>query len=188
MAWVEPIYDRVLADTTTPTSKGVFNVADWIRIYGNTEHVGALLNALRKVNIVLTTLTEPAITTIPSIDDINSFVANIEALRVASGASVISGVMVLKIDYIAGAGAKSPDYEDVNDWERDLALIKEFLYNSATYTVFSGVAETGQIRFWQNRFRNPFIPSVANPVRRARLGVAIIGTGAMRQNKFRRYL
>lgn len=188
MSWIEPIFDRTLEDVTEETSKGFFNVVDWIRINGNTKFTNLLINKLKELNIVLDVLEEPTITSIPTVSDINRFVSNIERIRKASGVPLSTGLVKLKDDYTGGLAGLTPDYEDVNDWERDLEILRNYLLTSMGYIVYSGVARSGQSRLWQVRFRrwNLVLP-VPNPDRRPRTAVAISGTSLTRQNSFRRY-
>jgi hypothetical protein len=187
MPWIVPIFDRTLADVTDKTSKGFFNVVDWVRIHGNTTHVRAMMSALRSVNIDYNALVEPGITSIPTAAEINDFIENIETLRAISGIPESFGLNELKDNYISGASETTPNYSDVNEWEECLAVLKEFLLNSSVYEVFCGVSEVGQVRFWQNRFRSPFVRDADSPIRVPRCGVAVSGRGRMAQNKFRRY-
>jgi hypothetical protein len=186
MAWTEPIYDRVLADITNKTSKGFFNVADWVRINGNTQIVNALINVLKSLNITFDTLTPPTIATIPNIDDVNDFVDNIERIRAASGVPLATGLVALKNDYTSGG--ITPDYTTVNDWERDLDLLRSYLIKAAYFTPYCGVPSVGQTRFWQVRFRRFPFAAPDNSIRSPRAGVAICGSGLQRQNNFRRYV
>jgi hypothetical protein len=185
MAWDSPIYDRSITDITTPTSKGFFNVADWVRINGNTEIVNTLINVLKSLSITFDTLTPPTITTIPNIDDVNDFVDNIERIRAASGVPLATGLVALKNDYTSGGIA--PDYTTVNDWERDLKLLREYLVKYAYYSVYCGVGGCGQTRMWQVRFRMFPFAMPADSIRSMRTGVGECGTGLTRLNKFRRY-
>lgn len=187
MAWSEPIYDRTLTDIVNHTDKAFWNIADWIRVNSNTQYVRAIIGVLRAVNLSFASVTEPVITTVPLASEINAFVDNLEKLRIASGLPLTVGLIELKTDYLSGASAKAPDYEEVNNWERNLNLLKRLLLDSSSYEVFCGVSEVGQIRFWQNRFRVPWVPAIDSPTRKAKSGIAICGTNRKRQNKFRRY-
>lgn len=185
--WTEPIYDRTATDITNRTSKAFLNVADWIRIYGNTQHYQAVLNIMRSLSISTTVLTEPTITSFPSADEINQIIANIETLRVAAGFST-SIIPALDDDFTAGSNGITPTYEDVNDWEEALYLLLNALVNTENYFIRSGVSKSGQQRFWQSRFRQyPFIAAAASPTRLARSNVAICGEGMTWLNGFRRY-
>ena len=187
MPWTIPVYDRVLADVTNRTSKGFFNVVDWIRIHGNTQYVGALFSVLEGISVSVTALTTPTDASIPTVTEINDFVGNIESMRLALALVNPIPLTVLTDNYVDGQNAITPDYEDVNDWEENLQLLKDFLLYSAGYRISCGVAEVGQIRFWQNRFREPWVVESTAPVRRLRSGVGISGTGFQRQNGYRRY-
>jgi len=186
MTWTEPIYDRVLADVQDQTAKGFFNVVDWVRVTGNAEVVGMLASVLKQVDIDLTTLPEATTATIPDVDDINAFVENIERLRLGAGVPAAVGLVQVS-SFSGGANGTTPDYEDVNDWERNLALLKQYVITSAGYMIFCGVGASGQARFWQVRFRSVFPKDADEPVRRPRTGVAVTGADPKRQNKFRRY-
>jgi hypothetical protein len=187
MTFITAIYDRTLTDILNGTDKAFFNVLDWVRINSNTSYVRYLMNALKDMNIAYNVVDEPTIITIPSVEDINHFIENIEYLRSASGLSAVQGVVELKDDWLDITNAESPDYNDVNDWERNLKLIMDLTLSLSVYMMFCGVANCGQPRFWQNRFRDRFIHDIKNPIQRPRCGVAICGTDMMRQNNFRRY-
>lgn len=187
MSWIDPIYDRTKADITNRTSKAFFNVADWIRINGNAKIIETLINALYAVGVTLDTLAEPTTATIPTITEVNDFIANLEALREATHFPAATGIVELDT-FTGGLAGNSPDYEDVNDWERNLAYLRTYLINKSRYKMGCGVPEAGQAFFWQVRFReHPYVQPSATPVRHARAGVAVCGTGLLRQNKFRRY-
>lgn len=189
MSWTEPITDRTADDITNRTAKAFLNVVDWIRINGNARLVNTLVTVLRGLNIEFTELSQPVITTFPSTDDINAFIENIDRLREAAYMPAASGLVALKHDYRAGMSGDSPDYQAVNDWEKDLELLRSLIVTSSDYMIYCGVAAPGQPRFWQVRWRiNPnWVQPAASPVRRARSGAAACGTGLMRQNQFRRY-
>lgn len=187
MAWIECICDRTLADVTNETSKGFFNVVDWLRIDNNVKYVKTLIEVLKFINVSYEDLPDPVSTTIPTAEDINDFVTNIEALRVASRLPSDFGLTELKTDYTSGESAETPDYLAVNGWEGTLSTLKDYLINSSAYEIFCGVAEVGEPRFWQNRFMTPFAQNDAHPVIRPRVGVAVCGTGLVRQNGFRGY-
>jgi hypothetical protein len=187
MSWTTPITDRVLADVTNRTSKGFWNTVDWLRIDNNVVYVKTLISVLQSINVTYTDLPDPTVTTIPKAADINDFVENIEALRLASNLPVSAGAVALKTDYTSGESSETPDYEDINAWENNLLVLYTYLIKTATYEVFCGVAEAGQERFWQNRFMTPFIPATLPNIRRFRCGVGICGRGLTQQNGMRGY-
>jgi hypothetical protein len=186
--YVAAIYDRVLADATNKTAKGLFNVSDWLRINNNTGVVEVLVEALLGISIPNTSLTPPVNGTWVTISPLNSLITNIENIRLASGLPAITGLVELKDDWLAGSSADAPDYTDVNDWERVLDLIFTYVPKVADYRIHCGVCTVGEPRFWQNRFiRNQWVQDSATPVRRVRMNVGLCGAGLMRQNGFRRY-
>jgi hypothetical protein len=153
MSWVNPIIDRTSADILARTVKAFMNVADWTRIHGDTTEIQAQITSLLGLTVTLTTLTTPAITHFPAAAEINALIANIEAVRVGACLPVTTGVVVLKHDYLDGNGAVAPDYLAVNGWERNLSLLHSLLPNASDYVVHCGVANAGQPRFWQHKFR-----------------------------------
>jgi len=188
MPWTKAIYDRTASDITNRTSNGFFNVIDWVRIYGNQGHLQILMRLLRSVNVPINDLSEPTIATIPSVNDINAFIQNIETLRENACIPPESGILALKHDYVAGSSSVAPDYEDANSWERDLDLLRKYLVTASDYLIYSGVSNSGQIRFWQNHFRQwKFVEASSSPVRLVRSGIAVTGSNLLWQNKFRRY-
>jgi hypothetical protein len=185
MGWIEPIYDRTAADITNRTSKAFFNILDWVRIYGNTQQIQAIVNVMLSLSIPITRLTQPAITTIPAVADINSLIDNIEQLRVAACLPVATGAVSLKSNYLAGNSADAPDYIAVNTWEEDIQLIRECLHSAASQVVYCGMANCGQTHLIQVHWRKwRYVFDANDPGRRIRTG-AIMATSLNRQNKFR---
>lgn len=186
--YIEPITDRAQSDIDNETAKGYFNVTDWLRIHDNTETAYALVSFLLGVTIAQNVLTEPTIATVPTVAQINLFIQNINTLRENSGLPAITGLEALKDDWVAGRSAGAPNFEVVNSWERVLDVIYKSISISTEYRIYCGVAASGQPRFYQHRWRQYAwaFPS-DTPVRRARTGIAITGSEAMRTNLFRRY-
>lgn len=186
--YTTPIYDRTATDIANETAKGFFNVADWERIYGNSEVVHAIISFLSTHTITFDELGAPTITTIPAVADFNTFLANIERMREAAWLPTLTGIVEIKDDWQGGGAAAAPDYEDANDWERVLELVRAQIVLNADYRIYCGVARVGQVRFYQHRWRLfGWVPNSASPVRRPRTGIAISGVGLTRNNFFRRY-
>lgn len=146
MPYTTPVYNRTLTDVQTRTSKGLFNVADWNRIYGNTQYVSNDLLTLVGLIVIAPTIATPTTSSIPQVADFNSVLACIEAMRVQMTtyyAAVISAITTLT--YIAGAGEKAPDYLAVNQWEYCLDQIKVLVESFAALAekVICGVATCG---------------------------------------------
>lgn len=189
--WTAPVYDRVLLDVTSKTSKGLFNLVDWIRVNGNTEYLAALLNVIQEMasrEFDVNALTAPTITTIPTATNINNLIENINIVQEGSGLPT-SFFTTLPCTYLGGSNADAPDYLDVNDWEENIFLVKNYVFKPLSYSIQSGVSGVGQVRLWQSRFRvKTFsVPASGSPVRRVRCGIGGASIGAMRQNSFRRY-
>lgn len=153
MAWVTPITDRTLADLAARNAKAFFNVADWVRIDGNTTEVQAQILSLLGVSVPLADLTPPVMTDVPSVAGINSLVGNVDLLRAAACLPAETGIVELDHDYQASIAATAPDYQAVNAWEKDLDLIHSLLPRSSSYFVRCGVGRCGQSHLWQARFR-----------------------------------
>lgn len=188
MKIITPVYDRTPSDVVDKTQKGYFNISDWERVANNSKIVNDLVVFLTQTAIEFDAITPPTISTIPSVDDLNILLANIERMRVSAGFPAIDGMVEIKDDWTAGSAADAPDYESANDWERVLDLILNTIGAMTEYTIYCGVGSAGQPRFYQHRFRqfNWVVPATS-PVRRARANVAGSGSGITRNNGFRRY-
>jgi hypothetical protein len=126
MAYVTPITDRSQADIIAQNSKAYWNVADFERVYRNSQLANALAEIELDTPIDFDILTAPTITTIPAVVDFNTFLANIERLRLAVVGESIPGTETeIKDDYIAGTGQDAPDYHDANLWESTIDAIWE---------------------------------------------------------------
>lgn len=188
--YLTPITDRSQADIDALTSKAFFNVADWLRIYSNAQVAKALVEYLTDhLTIPFTAVTTPTTATIPSVNDLNALLANINRIRVESGLPDIPGLDTLNEAWLAGNNAASPDYTDANEWERVIDIIYNSMQASVEYQVYCGVAAVGQPRFYQHRFRQyPYwVQPAVSPVRTIRMGFAGSGVGMTRNNSWRRY-
>lgn len=186
--WNDPITDRTQADIINRTQKAFFNVADWLRIHENTDQARVIVEVLAGIDIDLIPLDAPTIYSFPTVTEINYLIENIEVLRVAAALPGSAGLVDLFDDYQAGAGAIAPDYNAVNNWEQNLLLVHDLLVHAVDYLVYAGVAQAGQTRSWQNRYRRwAFVPAAASPARRVRAGLATAGAGLQRNNSYRRY-
>jgi hypothetical protein len=135
MAYTTPITDRTLADVQAHNAKGYFNVADWQRIYGNSQLVNSLVAIRIDTPITFALLTTPTITTIPSVTEFNIFLANIEEIRLNVDGEPIPGIAIpIKCDWVAGVGQRAPDYSQANLWEKMLDAIWTY-YNGPSLSV-----------------------------------------------------
>jgi hypothetical protein len=189
MKLVSPVTDRTFADVTNRTAKGFINVSDWIRIYENAQLMSLVTAFLLNTEIQFDQLAEPTATSFPTVEDLNTLLANIQRAREASGLPTIEGLDDIKTDWTAGVSSASPNYVDANTWERVTQLVLTSVVASLEYKIYTGVANCGQERFYQCRWRvsNQFVPSAESPTRKVRMGNAQTGTGLTRQNSYRRY-
>lgn len=188
MRYTTPITDRTALDVTNKTAKAFFNVADWQRIYNNTQVTKALVDLLLSINITFNTVVTPTILTIPTVTELNTLLANIERIRIASNLPSITGLTEITSAWLAGSSVDAPDYLDVNEWEQVLDIVFAVIGYSVEYAVYCGVAAVGQPRFYQHRFRQyTWVADAVSPVRRARTGIATSASGLTRNNSWRKY-
>lgn len=157
MAYVTPITDRTLADVVAKNSKGLFNVADWTRIYGNALYVNGEYNAeITWATVPFTTITAPTTSTNPSTiaPKINALLQNIVNMIV--GIFNITGSYIYVISYrtyIAGAGNRAPNYQDINQWEAAIDAIHNWLAVENELYPRTGIAVTGLDIIYNNQWR-----------------------------------
>lgn len=189
MKLISPVTDRTLADVQNRTAKGFVNVEDWIRIYRNSRLVSRIVSTLLDAEVAFDELSEPTTTSFPTVDNLNTLLANIQRAREASGLPDLSGLDDIKTDWTAGASSAAPTYEDANAWERAESIVIAAMVTLQDYKIYTGVAGCGQARFYQCRWRksDQFVAPIETPIRKARTGNAQTGTGLTRQNSFRRY-
>lgn len=163
MKYTTPITDRTILDVYNRTSKGIFSLSDWQRIYNNTKLLWALEEVIIGGGALFTEPTEMTINTIPTDGDINAIVDNIENVRSVVVYETGKGGDVIPLVSDWG-GPNSPKYSDINKWENNIDLLLNYVTNG--YTGWD--TSTGSGRF----------PRTDN---------AVCGTGTTRQNGFRRY-
>jgi hypothetical protein len=184
--WRREVYDRTVQDIERLTVKAYFNLADWTRIYENAEALNDLLNDLLELGVPFTTITEPIITDMPDVHDLNDLLENIELLRLATGLPNYEGMTELKIDWEGGTRADSPTYVHVNQWEYTEAKIKTLLSRLANQIVVCGVPSCGQSRLWQQRFRRYYLGTLLeSSYRFTRTSLAQCGASLSYNNRFR---
>jgi hypothetical protein len=184
--WQTPVTDRTQDDVDNRTAKGLFNVADWVRIHGNAEVVKALVAVVYGQDIDPSTLTAPSTTTIPTVEDFNAFLEFIDMNPYAT----LTGCTLTEIttEYIEGAGGTSPDWEDANNWEQNIETLRDFIARHLFYMPSCGVPSAGQSMLWQTRFRTwAFVQDAVSPVRSVRSGLGTCGAVLTRGNGSRRY-
>lgn len=189
MKYMSPaVYDRSLDDLTNKTAKAYFNVVDWIRIHNNAEFINILISFLLKMDIAFDEEVAPTINTIPTADDLNRLIGNIERIRATNNLPEITGLAELKVNWGSGSASAAPDYLDANSWEWAIEVLLNKVPIMVEYVCYCGVASVGQISIYQKRFRQyRWVEDLPTPYRRARLGNAACGIGLTRNNTFRRY-
>lgn len=153
MPYTPPIFDRTQSDINAKTSKAYLNIVDWQRIYDNSLFVRDFLVTEYGIPITFDTLTTPTTASIPPVEDMNKLAGNIERIRLNSGIIGHPGVVVIKDDWIAGAAASAPDFENVNDWEEVMDIIYLAVQKALLFQKKCGVSTSGQSAWRQNFFR-----------------------------------
>jgi len=186
MKYINPVMNRNADDIENQTSKAYFNVVDWQRIYNNALFVRYIVEIIRQNTSVFTTIATPNMASIPSVDDLNTLIANINLI---GGASELTDLNDLKANWKENNAYENPDYENANEWEQQLEYIRSMMIeNAAQYMIYAGVGNAGQARFWQVRWRTfGFVQPSTAPVRLARTGIATCNTNLTINNGFRRY-
>jgi hypothetical protein len=188
MKHIPAIFDRTALDITNRTAKAFLNVSDWQRIYNNAQVANTLVSFLLSIDIVFDEVAEPTITTIPTVTQLNTLLANIERIRLASGLPAIPGLVEITSNWTAGSAADAPDYLDINAWEQVLSIIFFTAGLSVEYVIYCGISNAGQPRFYQHQFRQyKWVPSHFPAKRKGRTGISIAGAGLKRNSKYRRY-
>lgn len=136
------IYDRTQADVDNDTTKGQYNASDLNRVESWCEYLKTELTTLG-YPISITTKTNWTSSDMRSVSEMNRVRNNINTIKNAYY-SLTSNV----------ASASYFDFEKANNWEKILYEIDTLMNGMANYYVYSNVANAGQPRLWQNRFRH----------------------------------
>jgi hypothetical protein len=188
MRYIAPVTDRSAADIANKTAKAFFNVADWQRVHNNAQVTKALVDFLLSINVTFDAVIEPTIATVPTVAQLNALLGNIDRLRIESSLPAITGLAEITSDWQSGTGANAPDYLDANEWEQVLDVILNSVAKAVEYQIYCGVANVGQMRFYQSRWRKyAWVQNAVSPVRSHRTGIAVSGAGITWNNGFRRY-
>lgn len=157
MAYITPITNRSAADIAAKNNKAYFNVAagitisgvtsvnDWGRVYGNAQYVNTELNTVAGLSTPFTTITAPTTSDSPStmVAKYNTLLANIEATRLAAHWSGAAIAPITTLVYTAGAGTYAPTYQDINQWETCIDLIKQYA-DAYVVPLYFILLETGE--------------------------------------------
>lgn len=142
------IFDRTQEDVTNKTEKGYYNTSDLNRVESWCRYLADELNRVG-YNITITTKTDWASTDLRTASQMERIRTNIRALM--TGYHYITTIE---------ANAENFDYIKANNWEKILDEIYHLLWGMEDWYVYSGVANAGQNRLWQNRFRHYYIEPV----------------------------
>lgn len=135
------IFDRVKADVTNATLKGQYNPSDLNRVERWCRKLAdELTEAGYPINI--TTKNDWYVT------DLRDY-TNMERIR-NNIRKIMNGYHYITKIYNTVNGF---DYRFANNWEKILNEIYYMFYGMENWQVHSGVANSGQNRMWQNRYR-----------------------------------
>lgn len=152
MLFETPIFDRTQANVNNVKSginddKGAFLYTVANRIENNSKYISTLLNSLG-YNITIDTK-EWTREDIPKIEDINRMKNNLEKIK--------QGYTYFTTTPNVDTSKISLNFNDINDMEKILFDINELIKYMSQNFIYGGVANSGQNRIWQQRFRRPRI-------------------------------
>lgn len=145
-----------------------------------------LAELLPGIDVLFNAVNDPTITTIPSVDDLNTLLENIDRIKT----EVVPALTLnpVAVGWTGGASEDAPTYIDANSWENAINALINAIAGLVDYQVFCGVSAVGQSRYYQHRWRRyAWIQESASPIRTPRTNVAIAGSDLKNQNGFRRY-
>ena len=147
------ITDRTQSDVTnlnidsSTASKGAYNYTDLNRVEAKVKELNDLLVSYNYMS-ALTTKLNWAITDKFNVNDSTRYLNNIKAIRNALATYTTTPQVPSTMANLT--------YQKANDIEKILVDIEHLLISMENWFVYSGVANSGQNRVWQNRFRHFF--------------------------------
>ena len=147
------IYDRTQEDVeyasnhpeSTEFLKGAYNYTDLNRVETKVKELNELLN---KYNYIV------SIPTIKLDWSKTDFFTKADSIRYLDNINKIRQAYLVKSTTPATpATLNNLNYVKANDIEKILADVEDLIHGMEQYFVYSGVANSGQSRMWQNRFR-----------------------------------
>lgn len=140
------IFDRTQQDVLDDTEKGQYNVSDLNRVEIWCRYLADKLTAYGyAVNI--TTKTNWTQFDKRKASEMERIRSNIR--RIMEGYHYLTSIE---------PNAEFFNYVKANNWEKILDEINMLMQSMSQYFVYSGVANAGQPRLWQNRFRHSYTP------------------------------
>ena len=140
------IFDRTNSDVTGNKLKGQYNWTDLNRVEKWCRYLADELTA-QNIPISITTKTDWTTTDMRTTSDMTRIKNNIVAL--------CNGFTYITRPY---SNVTPWRYTTANRWEKVLDELRQFLASMENYSVYSGVANSGQPRLWQNRFHHIYEP------------------------------
>lgn len=138
----ELIFDRTQADIDNRTLKGEYRSEDLNRVETWCEYLKNELNAVG-YSINITTKTDWTMEDMRTMAEMERIRSNIKA--------IIQGYYTItQIE----PTAENFNWQKANNWEKILYEIYWLMFGMENYYVHSGVANSGQPRIYQNRFRH----------------------------------
>lgn len=155
------IYDRTQEDVeyasnhpeSTEFLKGAYNYTDLNRVETKVKELNELLNKYNYIAGITTIKLDWSKTDFFTKADSIRYLDNINKIRqayVVKDTTPATPVTLNKLNYIKA-----------NDIEKILADIEDLIHGMEQYFVYSGVANSGQNRMWQNRFRRTSIQELS---------------------------
>ena len=135
------IFDRTLQDVKNATLKGQYNASDLNRVESWCDYLATELNTLG-YDIQITTKTDWVQTDMRAATEMERIRTNIKTIM--QGYYYLTNI---------SATAENFDYIKANNWEKILNEIYWLMFGMSNYYVHCGVANSGQSRQWQNRYR-----------------------------------
>lgn len=146
------ITDRTQADVDSVTknqtsvNKGAYNYTDLNRVENKVKELNTLLQSYNYIDETLTTKLDWSYSDKFNVSDMQRYLGNIQKIRNAFSTLQSTPLVPTTINYMS--------YETANNIEKILVDIEKLIYSMKNYFVYSGVANSGQVRLWQNRFRH----------------------------------
>ena len=136
------VYDRTQTDVDNDTWKGQYNPSDLNRVEEWCEFLASELSNVG-YSISITTKTNWQNSDMRTATDMERIRSNIS--KIMQGYHYLTTI---------ASNAEYFDWIKANNWEQILDEINKLMYGMENYFVYSGVANSGQPRIWQNRFRH----------------------------------
>lgn len=147
------IYDRTQEDVeyaskhpeSTEFLKGAYNYTDLNRVETKVKELNELLNKYNYIASIPTIKLDWSKTDFFTKADSIRYLDNINKIRQAYVVKDTTPATPVTLNNL--------NYAKANDIEKILADIEDLIHGMEQYFVYNGVANSGQNRMWQNRFR-----------------------------------